>query len=65
MNYVISDIHGIAWGPNTDLSVAPVYVPDTEMYRVSNEILKMQRLDSKVLNTWNEGRSLTFGIEKR
>ena len=55
----------IAGDPNADLSVAPVYVPDTEMYRVSNEILKMQRLDSKVLNTWNEGRSLTLGIEKR
>lgn len=53
----------VVGNPNEDLSVPPKFAPDTEMYRVSNEILKMQRLDSKVLNTWNEGRGSVLGIE--
>ncbi len=60
-----NDLPSIVSHSNDDLSVPPIYVPNTEMYRVSNEILKMQRLDSKVLNTWIEGGRSMIGIEAR
>ena len=46
----------ILLSPKNDLSLRPIEFLDTEMYRASREIRKMQRLQKKVLTTWIENK---------
>ena len=47
---------------NTKLDVTPVFYPDTDIYKASREIRKMQKLNSGILTTWTDlGNNLIEG----
>lgn len=39
---------------NTELCVTPVFYPNTDIYKASREIRKMQKLNSGILTTWTD-----------